>query len=344
MVFKLSTTPVGVVAGLFYVFGGAAFDTKRIVVRFVVAACLGLAVLLPLMMANIAFTGCPAYPSPLFCLDLPWALSSERVAAIEESMRGWNAWQGLSPPPPYATRWNWVDWWFQRVQWHAPVRQFAVITLTGMAVSAVLLLRRPRAPFWTVFAMGLLGIVLIFVLMPQVRFMAGYMVLMSGLALALIGPSVAEWAPVRFLLRGPGMVPAPWLGAVVTAGIAVVIGVGDSVQHKRLQRDPFYVALRKKDLSITDGLERQAILPPRIVNRTQAWTGGSPRKGTRYQMPLKYKRVQGNGFSYNRALKSNWCWAIPQPCTPELLPPKVTLRRPEKGLRGGLTLMQKAKP
>src|SRR5262249_5350047 len=96
---------------------------------------------------GVATSGCLAYPSPTFCLPVPWRISLATAQFELEWARSWARTPGVKPEIVLAD-WSWLPDWIHRL-----TQDFFFGRLVGLAIIAgicpwiiagICLWRRPR--------------------------------------------------------------------------------------------------------------------------------------------------------------------------------------------------------
>ncbi|TVQ45335.1 MAG: hypothetical protein EA365_07820 [Gloeocapsa sp. DLM2.Bin57] len=167
---KLTAIPLLGLVLLFYV-----WRTKKIVV----AIALTIILLLPNTLVSLRTSGCPLYPSSVLCLNLPWTVAQETIAA-EVNMIG-NIdhidFEGSEVNPL-------VKIVQQRYKWLTRSKQM-LITFVSYLISVglgfyLLLFSKKTEINWVIF-LGLSGTTFIMSLSPLFRFGVGYLMMIPAL-------------------------------------------------------------------------------------------------------------------------------------------------------------------
>jgi hypothetical protein len=322
---KLFALPAAVAGMLFYALGrGVDRDTRYAALRL--ATCIGVGSLLfaPFLAASVVASGCPLFPSPIACLDVPWSVGAAPAAdyavyirdvARFESRRDFS---GAAELP-------WIGPWIAA---HPLVTGLVVIA----PLLAVVLLRGPRR--------------------DGVR---------SALLLAMLGIALAAWqAPAprffyAFAIIAPAIAAADWLGArsqALRRGAAALgsgplgpsrAGATGFVAFAALAAGAYALASQKLNLlSSLKGdrpalvLNRQDLLIPRAPEgpaRLYRWRVNDVDVFTPVPRPvvdtLSYRSVVDADAGLEK------CSTAPLPCTPYLPPGDLHLRVPARGFGGG---------
>jgi hypothetical protein len=301
---KLSAVPLLAVAPFFYWRG-----VRPTPARFVTATGVAVAFLLPLGIAGVITSGCPLYPSPVGCLDLPWGVGAAHAREYSAVIRQWAQWAG--PTPAGATAWQWTGPWIA-------ANRVVVALVFASALSVPLLLwKRAAIPgtAWVV-AVTTVGLLFVAVTAPADRFLFAYALLLP----ALLGASYAHrlWHPAAWLAVRP---PSP---ASLDSRLFAALAVASAIALAGLARTRAARGADPHAASTPTGRAEFPLLTP-----------------SRLRMPPVTVRFRAGAFDYVRPLAGGGedrCWAAPQPCTPQLTHPNVSLRDPARGLRGGFRL------
>jgi len=325
---KLFGVPAVVATGCYAVLAAPHEAPGRPYVRRTLV-CAGLAAIIagPFILANLVVSGCPAYPSPVGCLDVPWSV-------------------GASGAADYAMYVRDVARWDIRGE-----------TSTGASISWVVswILKHPL--------ISLLAVMSPVLMTQQIRRMGGIRgdgppapVRVSGVravgAFALLGVAFAAWqAPApRFLYAFVTIVPA--LSIALTMQRAVAARIDHPSPHRAglgfvtaSVVVAFLYALASQKLNVRSALvggsrgspivASDLLLPaaPELPGRLFRWRVNDVEILTPVPRPvadtLDYHSAIGLNTSFEK------CSTAPLPCTPYLPGVDVRLRRPERGLSGG---------
>ena len=175
---KVSAIPILFVSVLFYLLG-----SKLKFQRILVSAAITTILLLPMLAFGTITSGCPVFPSSLFCLDLPWSVGGERAQQVTEIIKNWARWFG--PTPDYGNSWNWFGHWLK-------LAKGSSILMICSIVSALLLVRKSQKSQFNaqkyVIALALLGMAYMMYGAPSLRFGLGYLCLLPALLMATYSP------------------------------------------------------------------------------------------------------------------------------------------------------------
>jgi len=136
---------------------------------------------LPLIAANLISSGCPMYPSSLFCLETPSSVGDAAASRVTEETLQWARYGG--PYPAGVEYWSlrWLPGWLQQ-----PLNALLVMLVAG----CLLALRRTGVG-WAA-ALGLTGTAYVLAAAPDFRFVIGYAAILSG-CLAMGFPRMVDW-------------------------------------------------------------------------------------------------------------------------------------------------------
>jgi hypothetical protein len=284
---KLSALPAVAAAALFVVWRAPLIRLAR----WGLAAA---AIVTPMVLTSVAVSGCALFPVAATCLDLPWSLSPESTAAYARIITEWARWAG--PTPEHA---DLAAWW---TQWSARKSNLALLGLAAAAIAAAVPLRnRIRKDPGVGFAalLALLGISYVAVLAPDLRFAAGYLLLLPSLWLA---------QP-----RDRGSLQ----GGLATGAVALMLGAAFTINALNAARVP-----------LRDGGLVSALLVPAQFPWLREPAASAP--------SARFVTEESNGhFTYRRPVDGDQCWDIPLPCSPSRLPADIALRRAHDGVAAG---------
>jgi hypothetical protein len=140
----------------------------------------------PFLVSSIFTSGCPLYPSSLFCLNLPWSPATEAIQSVGDSTHGWLSWYGT--PPGGINPWLWAlsKWW----QTDRANQIMGISILVSIAIAPYPLIlswrRRSSALLWLVI-LAVTGIGFFMLKAPFTRFALPYILIIPTLAIALLG-------------------------------------------------------------------------------------------------------------------------------------------------------------
>jgi hypothetical protein len=319
---KLSAGPVLVIAALFYWLNSSA----KWNVRFV-AACVAGLLLIPKAATGAVSSGCPFFPNPVLCLDVPWGMGPAMARFASESIRDFARWSG--PMPPSANSWNWM------LPWISHVDKLALVLFCAACLLGFVAARGWRASdsLRYVLALALLGSVFLFMTAPNPRFGAGYLALYPALFLAALGPEVENRLPLRPMSQGRIRASSIPL-AYVLVGLAGLVAIDAGLREFKLRRE--LRSLTNVHLPADATLMRRLLLPPALARSEGDLVIVKNRRFDLLES-LDIITEHSNGIEYHRPRESDQCWGVAIPCTPRPLEGEVMLRSPADGLRSGFT-------
>ena len=330
---KLFAVPAVIATGAYAVLAAPGDGGARsYVARVLVCAGLGVFVVGPFIAANLVASGCPAFPSPIACLDVPWSVGASRVADYAAYVRDVARWQRRGEVPSGSM--GWVGPWIVDHPWIALVA-VACVPLGINVLRRVTALRAERSPrtgidgVRTVVAFAILGEVFAAWQAPAPRFLYAYVIAVPALALALAmhsGPRDTFAGP-RFGRRGA-------LAFVVTS---VAVGSVYAVASQKLN---FWSALGR-GAPLVSAPRADLLLPaaPALPPRLFRWRVNDVDVLTPAPQPIADTLGYRSAIVLNSPLEK--CSAAPLPCTPYLPRGDVRLRRQASGLAGGFVRDQR---
>lgn len=287
---KLTALPVLLASSLFFVLN------NRFKLRSIVVAGTAVTLLLtPMLLSGVMTSGCPIYPSSLFCLDLPWTLTQEAADRVAKGSYGLTNWVSTSPPGIHPLLWALWQWFTSSLE-----KQLMALLMLFSILPAIYLARKVRlARFYTLLwtlSIAVLGSAFIALQAPFFRFAVPYLFLSPALGIAVYFQSDCESTFNRMIKRSSAWFALkPTLTLLSIACIALITLT-------------IIVPTRNDDVS-------RVLLPPRVQ-----------------RIPLVTKRV--NDVTYLSPVGDVSCWAAQLPCTGNISP-NIKLRHPEAGIAGG---------
>ena len=328
---KLFAIPAVVAAAGYVIVAARGSSPSRSVFRPVlVAGTVAAIVLAPFVAANVAASGCPAYPSPIGCTGAPWSVGAAHAADYAEYIRDVARWDRRGNIPPDSPL-GWIIPWMLA---HPIVTFLATVS----PLVALLLLRRMNrngrpdestmeiAGARTVVALALLGIAFAAWQAPAPRFLYVVVLLIPAMAFS-------HWMQrvVRVIDAGAESADLSHRFAMGFASAAVAVGLAYGVASQKLNirsamtRGAPVFHVDRGDLLLPSAPETQPRLFRWRVNDVDVLTPvPTPIADT-----LSYQSV----IAFNAAFEK--CSTAPLPCTPYLPTRDVRLKRPEHGLSGG---------
>ncbi len=310
MTIKLVAIPLVVVGLLFY--GAQGRVTWR---RSLLGVSLLLLLSAPMLISNSITSGCPLFPSNLFCLSLPWSPSNTDLQNLATNTHGaihWYSGDHLSVLSLVRGAWRWFNG--ERIN--------QMIVLLGILTTVSLLyatqrfqLAYLRPHLWlagtAVFSLGFL-----FITTPMARFTLPYVIILVGLLFATI---------VQQLGTASSRTPPP-VGIQKPQGKYQVMLSGMQRPLAYLGRTQTMTSGAITLLSLLISLlvclqtPSRLVLPPpmlrdpvvqKTVNDITYWSPFDPANGLK-----------------------GLCWSAPLPCAFDVKP-DVWLRQPSRGIAGG---------
>lgn len=302
---KLSALPLLGVVGAWYVFGRR--DVRTILAR---AALMALP-LLAVVATGLVGTGCPLYPAPLLCSDLPWSLGGAEARSNSAYIRSFARWDGRLVPSS-ETMAGWIGPWVQR---HVVTTALIVLSL----VLAAIVWRRARTGGERiVVGTAIAGMLYGLVSAPAPRFLLGYAVLIPALAVAKIVAGRPGARPARPEVVGALFAAGSLLAAALLATASVRFNVGSMLRGGALIPRGADAALVRPIASASPPLWRLR------SNDVEYFTPVDPAAG----------RINERTVIDPERINER-CWTAPLPCTPYLGVDAIRLRNAARGLRAG---------
>ncbi|MBD2069392.1 hypothetical protein H6F93_18010 [Leptolyngbya sp. FACHB-671] len=290
---KLTALPLLFVTSLVYLFG-RRFSSRR----FLVGSVVSILLLLPILFFGATNSGCLLYPSPLLCLDVPWAITSHEAQALGEVTRGWGSWFGS--PPSQANSSLWLFWqWFNSIS-----SSKLIVLLVGISIASTgYVIKESRAKqnfsYCWILILAFVGSAFTLSQAPLLRFGIGYFVLLPTLLAALLFQSQLQVS----LARITNQPLSSW-------------------QLKELQHQSLFISLLLAAMvgtSLTSqGVRSRLLLPPQVV-----------------QVEVVEKQINDVTY-FSPKNQKGACWAAELPCTNQ--PDRaIRLRNPEHGVQAGFS-------
>ena len=325
---KLFGIPAVVATGCYAVLAaphdGPAWPYVR---RTLVCGVLAAIIAGPFVLANLVVSGCPAYPSPVGCLDVPWSVGASRAADYAMYVRDVARWDVRGETSAGAS----ISW---AVSW---ILKHPLISLLAV-MSPVLMIRQIRrmggirgdgqAPVRVsgvraVGAFALLGVAFAAWQAPAPRFLYAFVTIVPALSIALA-------MQARAVAARPGDVTPRRAGlAFMTASVVVAFLYALASQKLNL-RSAVAGGSRGSPVVASDLLLPAA---PELPGRLFRWRVND------FEVLTPVPRPVADTLDYHSAIGLNTsfekCSTAPLPCTPYLPGANVRLRRPERGLSGG---------
>jgi len=287
---KLIALPVLLVSSLFFVFG-KKFRTRQIFVAGVVITLL----IAPMLISGVITSGCPMYPSSLFCLDLPWSPTLEKVEHISKATHSVINWASPSPPGIHPWLWSLWHWFNSSIQ-----KQIMALLILFSIFPTIYLTKRIKIEqyyeqLWVIL-IAVSGILFITLESPFFRFALSYLVLLPALGIAVYFQNNFE-ATFNILIERLSS-HFPFKDAHKLLPIICLALIASTITS----------------YTNSTGLS-QLLLPPPIQR-------------------IPYVKKEVNDITYFSPVQNASCWAIQLPCTIEVLS-NVKLRNSAEGIAGG---------
>lgn len=302
---KLSGLPLLLTAALF--FGHAQGWAWR---RLLIGGSVALVLLLPDMFTSLRISGCPFYPAPPY-LERPWSVGESTACREAEVVTNFALWGRAQQPPETIgmtyPRLSWLRYWLRLDKSNTAGFAFFCLSLTGLFLLSRHLTTN-IAFFWPTL-MGMLGILLLLLKAPAMRFGLGYLTMIPAAAGSLMILH-ASWRPkIR-----PRHKAAGWIAVLVPIVLFVPLSYfGKTTSEKRVD-----AAIRAGVLDLAPG--PGWVLPPVIpLLRYNDATGHVDVWIEHRKASLLAKRFE-RPFFY--------------PVTPDST--RYRLRSPDAGLRAGM--------
>ena len=329
---KLFAVPAVVVTGAYAVLtspreGGAGLYLRRVLI----CAALAASIVGPFIAANIVASGCPAFPSPIGCVDAPWSVGASRAADYAAYVRDVARWQRRGAVPTDSI--GWTGPWIIDHPWIALVAMICLpLGIHVLRRVAALRGEQPRASVdgvSAVAAFSMLGAAFAAWQAPAPRFLYAFVLAMPALAL-----SIAMQSRARNTLSGPEFTRYGALAFVVTS---LVVGGAYAVASQKLnlrsalEHGAPFVAVTSADLLLPTA--------PALPLRLFRWRVNDVEVLTPVPQPIADTLDYRSVIVLNSPLEK--CSGAPIPCTPYLPRRGVRLRRPSTGIAGGFVLDQR---
>ena len=334
---KLSSLPLLLISLIFY-----CFDNTRIQISLLVRGIIVGAVLTtPILLVNTVSSGCPLYPSPTFCTDLPWSVGSEQATQVSVIIRDWARW--LGPTPENSSNWNWLMHWLPR-SGHS---LFLIIT---SILSSSVFLFIPRASETRgrlyIFMIALVGISFLMYKAPSTRFGLGYLMTLPSFTIALtIQSKLFLGMPLLMLFSFYNnfiIVGESWASPLDKNTINVIILVFLIIVLAILFLRNNYQRWVQIPL-----LTMALILSVSVPSYHYLLQGYDSKVYSRLIVPMgihslvypdQFEESYAVNFKYLKPKEGDQCWDAPLPCTPYLTYSNVKLSNNQKGFGEGFSL------
>ncbi|MDB9311796.1 hypothetical protein PN462_01685 [Spirulina sp. CS-785/01] len=295
--------------------------------------------LILLLDAALLTTGCPLFPSSLFCLNtLPWAIGTETTQQMSHSIQNCARWSCPPPPPSNPQPGAWILPWLQQER-----RATFLLLCTLAALGGLLRLpRRYSLPGQLyLISLGLLGSSFVFYGSPSLRIGISYFYIIPTL---LLTHYCHQQKHLRlFALWVIAGTVNLWLQPSTTLALMVFLTIGFTLAL-RYFISPRQVGVFLGALLLLVGLVpiKMYLTPPGFQPH---WAWPPPIQPlnpfpfvtreinniTYYTPDPDYKWMRAHNFQ----VAEDRCWNAPLPCTPEVTHTDIRLRKPSQGIAGG---------
>jgi hypothetical protein len=322
---KPSAAPIAVTAGLFYWFS----SPSTWITRLVSGSVAGL-VVVPVVVANVASSGCPLYPNSTLCLEVPWGVGKAGAREVAAGIADWGRWRDATSSAANAGNWM--------VAWISQPDKLVLVAFCSLCILGFLALRGWRAhkSFPYVLGLALFGTAFLFVNAPNPRFGVGYFSLYPALFLVAAGPKLERL--VRSRWAAAGGLKRPTTLAYVLVAIAAMVAVQGSVRDHRLRGE--LASAYSPQVSMDSKLLDRLLLPPALASSQGDLVVVKNRRLSRIGR-LDLAPDRSNGIEYRSPKDRDQCWAATLPCVPAPLEGDVGLRSPANGFRSGFMRLAK---
>jgi len=272
---KLTALPVLLISSLFFIFI-RGFKARRILVGGVVITL----AIAPMLISGAITSGCPIYPSSLFCLDLPWSPALEEIKQTANGTHSVITWADSSPSGIHPGLWSLWLWFNSSIQ-----KQFMALLILFSIFPAIYLARKVKMDRFSeqlwVILIAVLGIVFIILQSPFFRFAIPYLVLLPALGMAIyfqnnfedtfntVVERLSSQFPFRNLYRFLPIICLSLIASIIT--------------------------------SYASSNSFQLLLPPQIQR-------------------ISFEKKQVNDITYFSPVQNVLCWATQLPCTVQVSP------------------------
>jgi hypothetical protein len=291
--------------------------------RLVHAAIVSL-IAVPMFVANVTSSGCPVYPNPLLCMDVPWGVGKAVAQLITIDIGDWGRWRDAAGPSGMHAG-GWI------VSWISQPDKLVLILFCGVCLLGFVATRGWRAnrSFLYVLGLALVGTAFLLVNAPNPRFGVGYFSLYPALLLGGVGPELARmaWPRASASPRFRGRMLLPY----VLGGIAGLVAIEGGIREFRIERD---IEASHLQMPADSELSHRLLLPPAVARSPGDTVITKNRRLSRVGR-LEVVTARANGIDYNSPKDRDQCWGAALPCVP--VPPEgdVRLRVPSNGFRSG---------
>lgn len=330
---KLSSLPLILVSLIFCCFENTKIKAALLVRGIIVSAVL----ITPILLVNTISSGCPLYPSPTFCTDLPWSVGSEQAIQLSIIIRDWARW--LGPTPENSSNWNWLMHWFPR-SGHS---LFLIVT---SILSSLMILFIPKASEtkgkFYIFMIALVGIFFLMYKAPSTRFGFGYLLTLPSFAIALTLQSKSVIGiPLLMIFsffNNFVIVGESWASPLNPGIVNLMILVFSIITLTILFLRNSYQKWIQAPLLIMALILSVSIPSYRYLLQGYYLRLMVPMGIHSLIYPDQFKESYAVNFRYLKPKEGDQCWDAPLPCTPYLTYSNVKLRNDKKGFGQGFSL------
>ena len=244
-------------------------------------------------------SGCPLYPTPYLCTDLPWSLGSENARNISASTFEFLKWVG--PPPPDASSFNWL--------WHTPLNHnlyndkplMLGLLVANVLCGAWLYIRRNKINRIALIYTALVafsGIGFTIFKLPHLRFGLGFFLVVPALTFASL---LVNLSPLR--IKGISDLNKIRIPLLLIAAYFTIMPMASAFYDSQFT----FASPDAVNKYFADRAQGFAIWAREVVP------------------PADGKIMKGNNFLYYRPTKSPLpnnpplCWGAREPCAQEIL-------------------------
>jgi hypothetical protein len=290
---KLIALPLLFVSCLFYL-----VHNRRSLQRLMDGFAALILLISPFLITQVLTSGCPLFPSSLWCLETPFAVPPETSQSIAEETHDWTSWYGASSATGIGYVWERFLSWFNDHRANQLMALLAVFSLVAVGFLVKWLRHSAVRGYGWVIAIQIVGIIFYLRTSPLLRFAlpclllipallgASYGSLKLGASLSKLLPKLLNWPNGQGGARKLDvlLLPAAFLAA-------------------------FFV------ITVSASSPTRLLLPPPLRS-----------------VSLVQKQV--NNITYLSPEGEEVCWGTTLPCAFEVTP-DVELREPEQGVAAG---------
>ncbi len=295
--------------------------------RFVWGSAISLMTLLPLLIFSILTSGCPLYPVPILCLNLPWSVGAENAKVMSKIIQNWARWSG--PTPTNANAWNWIADWL-----NYNTNQFTLVLVIISLISSIKVFKQLRIgknnEYKYILSLGIFGMVFMLLQAPTFRFGLGYLTIIPAYLGALYYQKFSSIVALFFLgITGLLALVVGWYKTFLIILLIIVL-VSLFIQFYQRTRG-FKLAIIIVVLGLTLILNKAI----QAGGYTQIYLWLPPEM----KAPSRSEVKSANNIDYIKPKNSNQCWAAELICTPNNLQ-NVQFRDASKGIKSGFKKLE----